>query len=343
MANVSDVEEKHMPTMWSGLAGSNNAVAKHMSKRLFNALKIVVSVGLLIYLLAFQVDLGELWRVVRQARWGYLIAALVLMIAGTALRAVRWQVLLQAMDIKVELRRLVHLYFVGSFFNIFLPTGIGGDAVKMAELARSTGRAPEAIGTTLVDRATGLWVLFVLALLALPFGYALLPQGWAPLIALGTLGGVIGGWVVMGTPLVPWLGSRVHLPGQEKLERFYRSVSQLGYRALGKACIVSLIFDVLLILFNVLIAYGLNVDQPLGIFLLFTPIISFSLALPISIGGLGVREQTYVLLFGSLGVSDTAAAAMSLANYVLTNLVVGLLGGVLYVLEGTKGLAAKEK
>jgi uncharacterized membrane protein YbhN (UPF0104 family) len=311
-----------------------------MKKRLFNVLKVVVSTGLIIYLLVFQVDLGQLWQVVCQARWAYLIAAMVLMIVGTALRAVRWQALLEALDISVPLRRLVHLYFVGAFFNIFLPSGMGGDAVKMTELARSTGRVPEAIGTTLVDRATGLWVLFVLALLALPFSYALLPEGWTPMIALATLGGVLGGWVAMGTPLIPWLGGKLRLPGQEKLERFYRSVSQLGYRALGKACTVSLIFDVLLILFNLLIAYGLNVDQPLGIFLLFTPIISFSLALPISIGGLGVREQTYVLLFGSLGVSDTAAAAMGLANYALTNLVVGLLGGVLYAVEGTKELTA---
>jgi uncharacterized membrane protein YbhN (UPF0104 family) len=275
--------------------------------------------------------------------WGCLIEAMLLMIAGTALWAVRWVALLQALDIEVPLSRLVRLYSIGAFFNIFLPTGLGGDAVKMAELARSTGRAPESIGTTLVDRATGLWVLFVLAVLALPFSYTLLPQGWASIIALGTLGGVVGGWVVMGTPLIMWLGGKIRLPGQEKLERFYRSVSQLGYRALGQACIVSLVFDVLLIIFNVLIAYGLGVDQPLGIFLLFTPIISFSLALPISIGGLGVREQTYVLLFGSLGVSDTAAAAMSLTNYALTNLMVGLLGGVLYALEGTRELAANEQ
>lgn len=313
-----------------------------MKKRWFNILKIVVSAGLLIYLLVFQVDLGQLWRVVCRARWSYLMVALVLMIAGTALRAVRWQVLLQALDIAVPLRRLVYLYFVGAFFNIFLPTGLGGDVVKMAELARSTRRAPEAIGTTLVDRATGLWVLFVLALLALPFSFTLLPQGWGPVIALGTLGGVVGGWMVMGTPLVPWLGGKVRLPGQEKLERFYRSVSQLGYRALGKACAVSLIFDIFLIAFNILIAYGLNINQPLGIFLLFTPVISFSLALPISIGGLGVREQTYVLLFGSLGVSDTASAAMSLTNYALTNLVVGLIGGVLYALESTKELAVRK-
>ncbi len=342
MPDMSSVGEKARPIVRSRLPYLGGIAARLWSRQLFNVLKVIVSAGLLIYLLAFQVDRGQLWRIVRNARWGYLMAAAALMIVGTALRAVRWQVLLQALDIQVPLRRLVHLYFVGSFFNIFLPTGLGGDAIRMAELARSTRRGPEAVGTTLVDRATGLWVLFVLALLALPFSHTLLPQGWAPIIALGTLGGVIGGWLVMGTPFVPWLGSKVHLPAQEKLERFYRSVAQLGYPALAKACLVSLIFDILLIAFNVLIAASLHIDQPLGIFLLFTPLISFSLALPISFGGLGVREQTYILLFGPLGVSDTAAAAMSLTNYVLGYLVVGLLGGVMYALEGTKGLAANE-
>ena len=48
----------------------------------------------------------------------------------------------------------------------------GGDAVKMAKLAQETGQVPESIGVTLVERATGLWVLFILALLALPFAIA---------------------------------------------------------------------------------------------------------------------------------------------------------------------------
>jgi uncharacterized membrane protein YbhN (UPF0104 family) len=342
MSNLNDVQEETHLAVRSGSVGSDSVVTRRIGRRSFNVLKTVVSAGLMIYLLVFQIDLRQLWQVVRRAQWGYLVMAMLLMVAGTALRAVRWRVLLQALGIQVPLGRLVNLYFVGSFFNIFLPTGLGGDAVKMAKLARLTGRAPEAIGTTLVDRATGLWVLFVLAVLALPFSYTLLPQGWASIIALGTLGGVVGGWVVMGTPLIMWLGGKIRLPGQEKLERFYRSVSQLGYRALGQACVVSLIFNVLLIMFNVLIAIGLGVDQPLGIFLLFTPIISFSLALPISVGGLGVREQTYVLLFNALGVSDTVAAAMSLTNYVLTTLVMGLIGGVLYALEGTTTLVAKQ-
>src|SRR5574341_1738168 len=102
-----------------------------MNKPWLNFLRIAISAGLLTYVLFFQSDLGQLWQTIAQAKWQYLGAAMSLMIAGTALRAVRWQVLLQAVGVTVPLRRLTHLYFVGAFFNIFLPTGFGGDAVRM--------------------------------------------------------------------------------------------------------------------------------------------------------------------------------------------------------------------
>ena len=310
-------------------------------KQWFNLLKILVSAGLLVYLLFFKTDLGRLVQIIRAASWGYLIAAAALMIAGTALRAVRWQVLLNALDIHVPIRRLTELYFVGAFFNIFMPTGLGGDAVKMVELSRTTGKVPEAIGTTLVDRAIGLWTLFVMALVALPFSVHLLPAKSVPEILAVILVGVIGGWVVMGTPLIPWLGGKVRLPGQDKLARFYRSISQLGYAALGKACLVSVVFNLMLIVFNLLIALGLGVHQPLGVFLLFVPIISLSLALPISIGGLGVREGVYVYLFGIVGVGSSLSLSMGLTNYLITNIVVGLLGGLWYSLEGAKAMKTR--
>ncbi len=304
---------------------------------LFNLLKIIVSAGLIAYLLIYQVDTGELLAVMQTVHWPYVLAAALVMIFGTALRGLRWQVLLEALDIHVPLRTLVHLYFVGAFFNMFLPSGFGGDAVKMVKLTQETGQGPESIGTTLVERATGLWVLFLMALIALPFSRHLLPAAWTLPILVLTLGGVLGGFLLIGTPLLPYLGGKIRFPGQDKLERFYRSVAQLGYPALLKACGVSLIFDLLLILFTWLLAEGVGVHQPLGVYLLFTPIISFSLALPISIGGLGVREQTFVTLFAAVGVSAAPATAMSLLNYVITYLLVGLIGGLFFMLEGMQG------
>jgi glycosyltransferase 2 family protein len=308
-----------------------------MKKLAFNLLKILVSIALLLYILIYQVDLKNVWAVLSAAHLAPLILGMLLMMVGVVLRAFRWQVLLNALDIRVPLPRLTYLYFFGSLFNLFLPTGMGGDAVKMAKLAQETGQVPESIGTTLVERATGLWVLFILSLIALPFSSAFLPPEWVLPIFLVTIAGVVGGWLVMGTSLLPWLGSKVRLPGQEYFMRFYRSVSQLGWRALLMACLISLVFDLLLIWVTYLIAASLDVSLPAGIFFIFTPLISLSLTLPISLGGLGVREQTYILLFQAVNVPPDTAVAMSLLFYLLTTVLVGLVGGMLFLLDSIRG------
>lgn len=307
-----------------------------MSRKVWTLGKVLISAGLIVYLLWYQADLQQIWKVLSSASWLHLLLAAMLIALGTFIRAGRWKILLDTLEIHVPLRYLALLYFQGAFFSMFLPTGMGGDAVKMAKLAQRTGQVPESIGTTLVERATGLWVLFLLALAALPFSSQFLPSEWITPIASITIAGVIGGWLLMATPLLPYLGSRVQLPGQTSLLRFYRSVSQLGYRALLGACLISLIFDLLLISFNILIANSIGLHLHPGIFFIFTPIISFSLALPISVGGLGVREQTYALLFSRLGISVEAAIAMSLINYILTYWFVGLLGGISYLVENLR-------
>jgi uncharacterized membrane protein YbhN (UPF0104 family) len=314
-------------------------LSKKTRSLLFNIAKIVVSAGMLAYVLIFRVDLGALWEALLRARWGYLAGAVLLAMAGVALRAVRWLVLLRAHQIDVPLGRLVRLYYVGTFFNIFLLSGFGGDAIRMMELSRHTDRAPEAIGTVLVDRATGLWVLFGIGLVALPFAAAWMPAQMVLLIGIVAAAGVVGGWAVMGTRLVPWLGGRVRLPGQAKLERFYASVGGCGYRALGLACAISLGFNLMNVTVNYLIGLAFGVQLPLGVFVAFAPILSMSLLLP-SVGGLGVREEAHRLVYGTVSVADSIAVAMSLTTFGVQTLLPGIVGAVLYLLEGAAGLAA---
>ncbi len=92
---------------------------------------------------------------------------------------------------EVPLRRLLYLYYVGNFFNTFLPSGFGGDAVKMYELARYSRRGSESVGTVLVDRLTGIIVLFVMGLVVWPFVYRDLPGNFSTVFAGG-----IGRWLV---------------------------------------------------------------------------------------------------------------------------------------------------
>ncbi len=113
-------------------------------------LKLVVS-GALLVVLVTQIDIAGTLAVVAQARWVGCFAALGLFILGVFVRAYRWRVLVRALHLRASLGHLTALYFVGALFNAVLPTGIGGDAVKAAKLARSTGRS----GASVAGMVTG--------------------------------------------------------------------------------------------------------------------------------------------------------------------------------------------
>jgi uncharacterized protein (TIRG00374 family) len=311
-----------------------------MRNRLLNVAKLALSLGFLALVLA-RVGLRQAVGTLVSADWPLLGLALALYIAGIALRALRWRALLQAKGVEVPLSRLVVLYYVGSFFNLMLPTGVGGDAVRMYELSRHT-RTPElAVGTVLADRAVGLLVLFLLATAVLPFG-AGLPQPWVAWLVVALTAGSFGAvalalwerplaWAYRRLP--PRLQSLVDRPPLHKL---YRSLTGYNARSLAVVAGVSLAFNLLLVTVNVLIGLGLGVHVPARYYVVFISLIAFASALPISLGGLGVREGGYTALFGQVGVPQAVALSMSLAFYLITVLS-GLIGGALYAWEGARG------
>jgi uncharacterized membrane protein YbhN (UPF0104 family) len=117
-------------------------------------------------------------------------------------------------------------------------------------------------------------------------------------------------------------------------------VTGCGPRAVAWALGVSLLFNLLLVALNYLVARAVGVDIALAYFLLFVPVLSVTLTLPISIGGLGVREGMAVLLFTQAGVGEAAAVAASLGVYLLSTVLAGLLGGLVYLAQGARGLRA---
>ena len=306
-------------------------------KRLFNVLKIAVSLGLMAFIFT-RINLVETWNALRGAHWGIMAVAFALFVLTLPLRAFRWKALLDGLGVHAPISRLTVLYFVGTFFNIFLPTGVGGDVVRAVEFTQDSRHGAEAVGTVFVDRLTGLLVLFVIALAALPFSFRLVEPEVTVAIVVIALGGLAGGWLLLQGNMLGRIGRRLpFLPAQDKLEKLYRAVGGCGRRALGRALTVSVIFNLVNILVNYLIALALGEHLSPWYFFAFVPLVSFSLTLPISLGGLGVREGTYALLFGQAGVAPEKAVALSLAYYAITVLT-GLIGGLMYAIEGARGL-----
>jgi uncharacterized protein (TIRG00374 family) len=180
-------------------------------KRLFDLLKIVVSLVLIIVILR-SINLNALWQVVRNANPWYLLAAQAALMLGVVVRAYRWQmILVHDQGVDASLRELTALYFVGFLFNNLLPSGFGGDAVKMYELSRRSHRGAEAVSSVLVDRFMGLIALQTIGLIALVLSWQLVPTQIKVLTVVLFGASLMAAWVVSYRPLWEFLADRVPL------------------------------------------------------------------------------------------------------------------------------------
>lgn len=300
--------------------------------------RIAISLGLLGFVLS-RVGWEQTWQALSEARIPYLLAAFAVALLSMIVRAIRWKFLVDALGMQFSLARLAQLYFIGAFFSAFLPTEVGGDVMRMYEVMRQSERPAAALGTVLVDRATGLLGLLLMALAALGFSHSLVGREIAVVIVLLTVASWGSAVLLMQRDLLERLGLLRFVRRVRRLEEVYESVQACGMSAIGRALAVSLVLNTLLIAMNYLIALALGVRIELWYFVLFVPIVSALLMLPISMSGLGLREGAYVYLFAEAGVLTSQALTMSLIVYAL-RMATGLVGGILYAVQGVHELRA---
>ena len=306
--------------------------------RILNILKVVISLAGILILVLTQ-DMEHVIHLLWNMNWLPFLAALVLFLSGSMVRAYRWGVLVWALGVQVSWWRLVMLYYVGAFFSMFLPTGVGGDAVKMYELSRGDAKSSDAISSVLVDRFLGLFVLFALALLALIGGYKLVIPEVRFLIALVFVGSLVVIALLFQRTWIESWGRRLgvgQLLGRFKILRdLYQSIHLYGPAALLRGVAASVVWNLILIFGYYLLGLAVGIDLSLWYYFLFVPIISAALLVP-SVGGLGIREWATVLLFVQVGVPESQALALALA-YDIVLLINGLIGAAIYVIQGALG------
>ena len=330
-----------------------HAVARSFlkDKKARGILQVFLSIVLLIWLVN-RAGLSSIAGVLAGVNWAWYVPAFLLFLLNTILRAYRWYILLNALHDYVPFRQLVYLYFLGFFFNNFIPSGFGGDVVKIISLRQEHGHGTEALSSVIMDRATGLLGSAFVALLALTWNSiqpllargatarVSLPPALLYAIALVSLG------IPLGFALVRWTNPAksfvTHLPlvrplaANSRLQRLAQTVHQYPLLTLLKALLVSLPFTLNLIATQYCIAQAFSVDVSFYLFPLFVPIIAIINLLPISFNGLGMREGIYQFLFVPAGVPAASAIAMSLAFYFL-RAATGLIGGLLYAFKGIRG------
>lgn len=314
-------------------------------KQLLNLLKVFVSIALL-YFIFSNLDTQALFHVIRTANPWWLLAAVTSVLTGVFLRSVRWGILLNAIGVRVPIGELVSIYFIGFLFNNLLPSGLGGDAIRVLELNRHSQRGADAVTSVLVDRFIGLSALQMIALFALLVDWGSVP----PAVSYFTIAifsiGLVGGVLLINRPLYLTLQNRIGLfraaTGIRWVGKLFESFQRYPLPALGRAYLVSLVFNCTLILTNFCIGQGLGSQAKLVHYAVFIPITSLVLVIPISFAGLGVRETAYKQLFGQVGVPAEVAVSMSLLYYVFGNIVTGIIGGVIYLTRSAREIVSEK-
>jgi len=270
----------------------------------------------------------------------WLLAAIVYAVTQ-AVSSVRWQLLARPLGFQEPFRRFLGYYYVGMFFNLVLPTSVGGDVVRAWYLDAKSGRFAGAFVSVIADRVSGVLVLLLLALAALPFRPPELPE-WLTWTVAGMAGGGSLGLAFL-FPFARLAGTRYSVLNTKYsvLSAVFRFCSLLGDLPSAlcpspRVFLVSTLLSVVVQLANVLVVWligqALHLSVPGSYYLILVPTVTLLTLLPISLNGSGVREGAMAVMLAPLGVD--AGTAVTLAFLWFAAFVLPSLGGVFPYLLG---------
>lgn len=275
---------------------------KRYKKPLIWLFKTVVTLWA-IYFVSNQIDLNEAWDYLRSASLPLLVGSILLYAASKLLSAIRLNRFFRAIELKIGERENMKLYLLGMFYNLFLPGGIGGDGYKIY-LIHQELKSPTKLTTAavLLDRLNGMTAILYILPLTLYFTYSPLWSRWlAPLV-------IVGGYVIYR------LLSRLIFPSFEKAEPY--------------ATLYSLLLQSLQVVAVYAILYSLGIHENYSEYTILFLVSSVVSVLPISVGGMGIREMVFLAGSNYFGLNPAVSVMVSFVFYLINALV--SLSGIYY-------------
>ncbi|UCD06331.1 MAG: flippase-like domain-containing protein [candidate division WOR-3 bacterium] len=296
---------------------------------------MIVGLGLIVFLF-WALDIEEILVNIRGVSGIYLFYASIPYLIFVIVSAWRWQVLLDFKRFNIPFMRTLAIYFISLFFNNFLPTTVGGDMMRVIYTMKD--RRTDSLATVIVDRILGFVGLFIFALIAV--FYLLIVRNeteFLPFMIVGLTLVLLVTYVFFSekaynvfSPLI----SRLKLLRLgERLNRLHEAGTEFGgaWGTIAICIVLSVVIQATLAIAPFLVLLGMGHTE-VGIipFFIYVPIINVISMIPVSLNGLGIRENSYVLLFSRVGLEGEVALAMSLLSFFII-FVYSLIGGVLFV------------
>jgi|WetSurMetagenome_2_1015567.scaffolds.fasta_scaffold02364_3 glycosyltransferase 2 family protein len=292
------------------------------SRTLANSLKVLVTV-LLLFLIFRSVDVQEVRQDLKSLDKSVLLFLMAACWLGQLLCSQRWRLLAASLGLRGTYRSFVQMYFVGMFFNIGLPSLVGGDFIKAYVLSRKTGTPIQAwFASVLQDRVAGLISMLLygtLAVIICPMTWRGIPL-WLAYLMIWLL--------VISSLLLVWIGDKIFegvlVPGKKSFrQKFYRFVAdfhrelssmRISVGGAAQVIIYSMLNSALVLWVYQMITVAVGYKVGLLPFSALFPLIVLVTMLPVSIGGLGVREWAYVEALSLVGVPGNSALLISLTT-----------------------------
>ncbi len=301
--------------------------------------KVAVSLGILLWF-ALRLDYAALGRLLADIRPSFLLALAVLNLARVGIAVVRFRLLTDLLQ-PVPLTELGKQYLVAAYFNSFLPTALGGDAVRVFMLAACGVAKQQGAVLIVIERLMGFSALVLLAVVGVltfpvPRGVELavflLASGFAVAVAA----------FLLGRPAFDGLARRFPV-----LDRAWRALALLSasHRALAGVFVLSIVFQVATISLSFMVAAALGIEVSFTACLALVPLVWILTMAPVSLGGIGVREAAFAFLFGLVGVSTEASLLISLGTFAALLSIAAIGAGVFFsdsVVRRLTGLAKTE-
>lgn len=285
-------------------------INKQRNKTIGNALKLLLKLavtGGCLWYVGQKIDWAEAFALLRQSNKGWLLAATLFFTASKVLSSIRLSAFFRCIALVLRERINLQLYWLGMFYNLFLPGGIGGDAYKGLLLHRSYPQVPgkKIAAAILLDRISGVTGLGLLAGMCWVLLFYSQWYGWSLLLLMP-----LGLWVYY------------HF-----CRRWFPSFMPALYPTLG----MGLGVQVLQMICIACIMQSIGLQEHMLAFQLLFLLSSIVAIFPFTIGGLGAREVVFLWGAATFGLVAHQAVFISLLFYLITVVVSAV--GVWYVFK----------
>jgi uncharacterized protein (TIRG00374 family) len=315
------MDNTDQPTTQSATNRAELEEVRSARKPLLLLVKVVGS-GVLLFLLLSRLRLSELVLALREADTLYLGFAVLAGFLFLLVRAYKWFLIVRPYLVAPRFYTVLVSYMFALGISIFTP-GRVGEIARIGNIGIREKSGPAAL--FLFDRFVDVLVVFSMAVFGM---YILLPyKVYTLAVSILLCAGVMG---LFSMPRIygKLQGSVVRVPFGTKLDRLFRSVALMERGKIATNILLT-ISSYAICIFEVYLILRAFCNPKLSMVLAVHPLVMVTNILPVTIGGLGLREGASVVLYGRFGIPEEHAFWAGFLIFVFNTLLHGIVGTVL--------------